>query len=222
MNDIRVFLVKIETTLVAYAESDLLYGFVGDIRDGIEGPNITMPVIDKSLISITEHISIKEKNQTDYFTKKEEFNNGKICKLRKAPDPRRKTKYHLDLVNAKEAAADFSSSSLEVSSVIKEETCWNDSCVWVTASNQSRDLLLKYRVALKKSSSFPIVADYEPDNLVEKCKEVDRLYQFWSLSESSEKYTEYYRNRVGYFFLRYPGLEKMFNDMKRNSPIEDD
>jgi hypothetical protein len=218
----RVFTVKIETTLLAYCDEDLLYEFIETVRSGSFIPEVSIPIIDKSLIQIDENgtdihpINFGEE-WCHLFAQDHSFNNGRICKLKKDGSSSEPA-FTLKLVSEEEAELDarkfdFNNYIFFRGGRESESRKWIYEVVW------QRKNLLRFGKALNRPSSFPKIEEFDSHSLHRRCSTVAHLYGKWVDRSDGKTIEEEDQNRLNYFLLRYPELERIFENMK-NSGIQ--
>jgi hypothetical protein len=188
-----------------------------------------LPIIDKSVLQISEVIDVRTPFNCDYFLQDQDFQNGKICKFEKSQsdssreedDPSEDSdeepnEYKLWEVDLFTAMKDLEDSNLEECDR-EEDIPANDSFVWISANNERKNLLSRYGAIARKPSSFPRIDQYEPEDLLRKCKEIDYCYHRWINNYNLGELSDQESNQIKYLFLRYPNLEKMFIEMDRQN-----
>lgn len=214
----KIFKLKIETSLLVYCEEDQLYEFTEDVRSNSGKLLVSLPILSKEVVDISEFVEIKQGYSGDFFLEDQEFQNGIICKLESASGSDSKIQYSFKLVDEKEAMSDgkdfeFGDSFLELDlGTVKFPV--NDSLHWWHEVENVNKILRRFGKILRKPSTFPIIKDFEPDNLRKKCKLVNDIYH--SFYNGLENESKDIQNRFNYYVLRYPDLIKTFETMKKN------
>lgn len=209
----KLFKFNIQTSLLTYCDEDKLYEFVEYLRNDKNAKKITLPIIDKTLVDVTEILEEIDNCKSDFFLENYDFDNGKICKLVKVVSKEESNdEYLIKLVSTNEAICDAKNFEF-CDEFFKDPIFGGDySADWLWVINKAHYELRKYGKILKNPTTFPRINDYEPESLMKKCKIVDDLYDSWS--EDRHLNNADIKNRLDYYFLRYPTLNKFFDHLK--------
>ena len=210
----KIFRFKIETSLLAYCDEDLLYQFVEDLRNNSDSLTVTIPLVCRDVVDVTEDVKIKAIYSGDVVLDNQEFQNGTICKLESGEVSGFRGDYSFRFIGEDEAIADGEEFEFGESFFEEDLFLVNDSMHWSYEVKSIRLSLRRFGKILKAPSSFPMISEYESDNLRKKCAVVDSIYRSWIMN--GDDLDEETKNRMNYYFLRYPNIEKVFAEMKES------
>lgn len=210
MNDLKVFKVLITGSFTVYSDAEDFESLCQAVRDKDGEARISIDPVEVDAVQIENIFPDSSDSAGRNIYKLEVFEYDPSSNL-----------YHFQQAVEREAFSDFGDSNLSHYESDPTETQITASWFWQEASFYCRRLLRRFGEVLGEPSSFPPIDAFDSEDLYKRCILAEHLFDYWRatrkrvegiIGESRERALEK-ENKLSYFKLRYPGLEKRFETL---------